>query len=111
MIGRTHGVHAEPMTLGLKLAMWYAETERNIERMRRAREVIRVGKISGAVGTFAHLDPAIEGDVCRRLGLEPAPISSQVIQRDRHAELLTAMAITAASLEKVGARDSRPAED
>ena len=100
MIGRTHGVHAEPMTLGLKLAMWYAETERNIERMRRAREVIRVGKISGAVGTFAHLDPAIEGDVCRRLGLEPAPISSQVIQRDRHAELLTAMAITAASLEK-----------
>jgi adenylosuccinate lyase len=100
MIGRTHGVHAEPMTLGLKLAMWYAETERNIERMRRAREVIRVGKISGAVGTFAHLDPAIEGDVCRRLGLDPAPISSQVIQRDRHAELLTAMAITAASLEK-----------
>ena len=100
MIGRTHGVHAEPMTLGLKLAMWFAETERNIERMRRAREVIRVGKISGAVGTFAHLDPAIEQDVCRRLGLEPAPISSQVIQRDRHAELLTAMAITAASLEK-----------
>ena len=100
MIGRTHGVHAEPMTLGLKLAMWYAETERNIERMRRAREVIRVGKISGAVGTFAHLDPAIERDVCQRLGLEPAPISSQVIQRDRHAELLTAMAITAASLEK-----------
>jgi adenylosuccinate lyase len=100
MIGRTHGVHAEPMTLGLKLAMWYAETGRNIERMRRAREVIRVGKISGAVGTFAHLDPAIEEDVCRRLGLDPAPISSQVIQRDRHAELLTAMAITAASLEK-----------
>ena len=100
MIGRTHGVHAEPMTLGLKLAMWYAETERNIERMRRAREVIRVGKISGAVGTFAHLDPVIEQGVCRRLGLEPAPISSQVIQRDRHAELLTAMAITAASLEK-----------
>ena len=100
MIGRTHGVHAEPMTLGLKLAIWYAETERNIERMRRAREVIRVGKISGAVGTFAHLDPAIERDVCQRLGLEPAPISSQVIQRDRHAELLTAMAITAASLEK-----------
>ena len=100
MIGRTHGVHAEPMTLGLKLAMWYAETERNIARMRRAREAIRVGKISGAVGTFAHLDPSIEADVCRRLGLEPAPISSQVIQRDRHAELLTAMAITAACLEK-----------
>jgi adenylosuccinate lyase len=100
MIGRTHGVHAEPMTLGLKLAMWYAETERNIERMGRARDAIRVGKISGAVGTFAHLDPAIERDVCQRLGLEPAPISSQVIQRDRHAELLTAMAITAACLEK-----------
>jgi adenylosuccinate lyase len=100
MIGRTHGVHAEPMTLGLKLAMWYAETERNIERMRRAREAIRVGKISGAVGTFAHLDPSIEREVCGRLGLEPAPISSQVIQRDRHAELLTAMAITAACLEK-----------
>jgi adenylosuccinate lyase len=93
-------VHAEPMTFGLKLAMWYAETERNIERMRRAREVIRVGKISGAVGTFAHLDPAIERDICQRLGLEPAPISSQVIQRDRHAELLSTMAITAACLEK-----------
>jgi adenylosuccinate lyase len=68
MIGRTHGVHAEPMTFGLKLAMWYAETERNLERMRRARETIRVGKISGAVGTFAHLDPSIEQDVCERLG-------------------------------------------
>jgi adenylosuccinate lyase len=100
MIGRTHGVHAEPMTFGLKLAMWYAETERNIDRIRRAREAIRVGKISGAVGTFAHLDPSIEREVCRRLGLEPAPISSQVIQRDRHAELLSAMAITAACLEK-----------
>jgi adenylosuccinate lyase len=100
MMGRTHGVHAEPMTFGLKLALWYAELTRDIERVRRAREVIRVGKISGAVGTFAHLDPTIEAAVCRRLGLEPAPISSQVIQRDRHAELLTALAITAASLEK-----------
>ncbi len=100
MIGRTHGVHAEPMTLGLKLALWYAETRRNITRVERAREAVRVGKISGAVGTFAHLDPAIEAAVCRRLGLEPAPISSQVIQRDRHAELLSALAITAASLEK-----------
>jgi adenylosuccinate lyase len=100
MIGRTHGVHAEPMTFGLKMAMWYAETMRNITRVERARETIRVGKISGAVGTFAHLDPAIEADVCRRLGLEPAPISSQVIQRDRHAELLSTLAITAASLEK-----------
>jgi adenylosuccinate lyase len=100
MIGRTHGVHAEPMTFGLKLALWYAELGRGIERLRRAREVIRVGKISGAVGTFAHLDPAIEASVCQRLGLEPAPISSQVIQRDRHAELLSTLAIIAASLEK-----------
>jgi adenylosuccinate lyase len=100
MIGRTHGVHAEPMTFGLKLALWYAELTRNVERVRCAREIVRVGKISGAVGTFAHLDPAIEAAVCERLGLEPAPISSQVIQRDRHAELLSALAITAASLEK-----------
>ena len=100
MIGRTHGVHAEPMTFGLKLALWYAEWLRNIERVRRARETVRVGKISGAVGTFAHLDPAIESAVCRSLGLVPAPISSQVIQRDRHAELMTTLAITAASLEK-----------
>lgn len=100
MIGRTHGVHAEPMTFGLKLALWYSETARNIARVKRAREVVSVGKISGAVGTFAHLDPAIEADVCRRLDLKPADISSQVIQRDRHAELLTVLAITAASLEK-----------
>jgi adenylosuccinate lyase len=100
MIGRTHGVHAEPMTFGLKLALWYAEWLRNIERVRRARETVRVGKISGAVGTFAHLDPAIESAVCRSLGLTPAPISSQIIQRDRHAELMTTLAITAASLEK-----------
>jgi adenylosuccinate lyase len=100
MIGRTHGVHAEVMTFGLKLALWHAELGRDLERVRRARQIVRVGKISGAVGTFAHLDPAIEEAVCERLGLEPAPISSQVIQRDRHAELLTALAITAASLEK-----------
>jgi len=100
MIGRTHGVHAEPMTFGLKLALWFAELTRNLERVRRARETVRVGKMSGAVGTFAHLDPSIEADVCRRLGLEAAAISSQVIQRDRHAELLSALAITAASLEK-----------
>ena len=100
MIGRTHGVHAEPMTFGLKLALWYAELGRALDRMRRAREGVRVGKISGAVGTFAHLDPSIEAAVCARLHLEPAPISSQVIQRDRHAELLSALAITAASLEK-----------
>jgi adenylosuccinate lyase len=100
MIGRTHGVHAEPMTFGLKLALWYAELQRDLDRVLRAREVISVGKISGAVGTFAHLDPAIEASVCARLGLEPAPVSSQIIQRDRHAELMTALAITAASLEK-----------
>jgi adenylosuccinate lyase len=100
MIGRTHGVHAEPMTFGLKLALWYAEVQRDIVRVQRARETVRVGKISGAVGTFAHLDPSIEAAVCARLQLEPAPISSQVIQRDRHAELLSALAITAASLEK-----------
>ena len=100
MIGRTHGVHAEVMTFGLKLALWYAEWLRDIERVRRARETVRVGKISGAVGTFAHLDPAIESAVCLSLGLAPAPISSQIIQRDRHAELMTTLAITAASLEK-----------
>jgi len=100
MIGRTHGVHAEPMTFGLKLALWYAQVGRDIERLRHAREAIRVGKLSGAVGTYAHLPPDIEVDVCARLGLEPAPVASQVIQRDRHAELVSALAIAAASLEK-----------
>jgi adenylosuccinate lyase len=100
MIGRTHGVHAEPMTFGLKLALWHAELDRDRERLRRARSTVSVGKISGAVGTFAHLPPEIEADVCRRLGLEAAPAESQVIQRDRHAELMAALAITAASLEK-----------
>jgi adenylosuccinate lyase len=100
MIGRTHGVHAEPMTFGLKLALWHAEVSRDIERVRRARSVVSVGKLSGAVGTFAHLPPSIEADVCRHLGLEPAPVASQIIQRDRHAELLAAIAITGASLEK-----------
>ena len=100
MIGRTHGVHAEPMTFGLKLALWYSELTRDVERIRRAREVVSVGQLSGAVGTFGHLPPAIESDVCRALGLQPAAVSSQVIQRDRHAELLSALAITASSLEK-----------
>ncbi len=100
MIGRTHGVHAEPMTFGLKLALWYAEVGRDSDRVRRARQTISVGKLSGAVGTFAHLPPSIEAEVCRTLGLEPAPVASQVIQRDRHAEVLAALAITAASLEK-----------
>jgi adenylosuccinate lyase len=100
MIGRTHGVHAEPMTFGLKLALWYAELVRDRARVLRARQTIAVGKISGAVGTFAHLDPPIEAEICKRLGLTPALISSQVIQRDRHAELMTTLAIVAASLEK-----------
>jgi adenylosuccinate lyase len=100
MIGRTHGVHAEPMTFGLKLALWHAELARDVVRVRRARDTISVAKLSGAVGTFAHLPPSVEADVCRSLRLEPAPVASQVIQRDRHAELLAALAITASSLEK-----------
>jgi len=100
MIGRTHGVHAEPMTFGLKLALWYAELARNVTRVRRARDTVSVGKLSGAVGTFAHLPPSVEADVCASLGLEPAAVASQVIQRDRHAELLSALAIAASSLEK-----------
>src|SRR5215471_9391943 len=90
MIGRTHGVHAEPMTFGLKLALWHAEIGRDIERVHRARATVSVGKLSGAVGTFAHLPPAVEADVCQMLGLQPAPVASQVIQRDRHAELMAA---------------------
>src|SRR5918993_197351 len=93
MIGRTHGVHAEPMTLGVKLALWHAELQRDVDRIVRARDTV-------SVGMFAHLDPGIEARVCERLGLEPAPVSSQVIQRDRHAELMSALAVTAASLEK-----------
>lgn len=100
IIGRTHGVHAEPMTFGLKLAIWYAEIGRDISRVQRARATVSVGKMSGAVGTYAHLDPGIERAVCAKLGLEAAPVSSQVIQRDRHAELMSALAITGASLEK-----------
>jgi adenylosuccinate lyase len=100
MIGRTHGVHAEPMTFGLKLALWHAELARDVARVERARAVISIGKLSGAVGTFAHLPPSIEADVCRALGLLPAPVASQVIQRDRHAELLSALAITGSTLEK-----------
>jgi adenylosuccinate lyase len=100
MIGRTHGVHAEPMTFGVKLALWHAEVCRGRNRVERARETIAVGKLSGAVGMFAHLPPDIEAAVCRRLGLAAAPVSSQVIQRDRHAEVMTALAILAASLEK-----------
>ncbi len=101
MIGRTHGIHAEPTTFGLVLALFYAENERNLIRLKRAKENISVGKISGAVGTFAHLDPEVEEQVCQRLGLKAAPISTQVIQRDRYAEMLSALAITTATLEKI----------
>ena len=101
MVGRTHGVHAEPMTFGLKLALWYAEVERGRERVARARETVAVGKLSGAVGTFAHLPPSVEEKVCRSLGLKPAPISSQVLGRDRHAEMLGALAILASTLDRM----------
>lgn len=100
MVGRTHGIHAEPVTFGLKLALWYAETKRNIERLKAAKETIAVGQISGAVGTYAHLDPSVERYVCEKLGLKPAPISTQVLQRDRHAEFMSAIAICGSSLEK-----------
>jgi len=100
-IGRTHGIHAEPITFGLKLAIWYSENQRNLERFRAAARQLAVGKISGAVGTCAHLGPEIEQKICARLGLEAAPITSQVLQRDRHAQYLAALAITAASLETV----------
>ncbi|MCU0454353.1 MAG: adenylosuccinate lyase [Bacteroidetes bacterium] len=100
MIGRTHGIHAEPVTFGLKLALWYAETERNMTRLEQAVKTISVGQISGAVGTFQHLDPAVERHVCEKLGLQPAPVSTQVLQRDRHAEFMTTLAIVASSLEK-----------
>src|SRR5262245_12397375 len=99
-VGRSHGTHAEPMTFGLKAALWYAEAGRNLERLRRARETVRVGKISGAVGTFAHIDPDVEEEACHLLGLEPALVSSQIVQRDRHAELCATLVIAAASLEK-----------
>jgi len=100
MIGRTHGIHAEPTTFGLKMALWYDEMGRALARMKTARQAAAVGKISGAVGTFAHLSPAIEESVCRSLGLTAAPISTQVVQRDHHAEFLFALAMIAASLEK-----------
>ena len=101
MVGRTHGVHAEPITFGLKLANWYSENGRNIARMERAAEEMAVGKISGAVGTFAHVGPEVEEAICAKLGLKPAAISSQVIQRDRHAYYLSTLAVIAASLEKI----------
>ena len=100
-IGRTHGVHAEPTSFGLTWALWFAEMKRNRKRLKRARKAVSVGKISGAVGAFAHLDPNVEERVCEKLGLEPAKVSTQVIQRDRYAEYLSTLAIIASTLEKI----------
>jgi len=99
MIGRTHGIHAEPITFGFKMALWYEEMKRNLVRMQRARENISCGKISGAVGTFAHTSPFVEEYVCKKLGLKPDPVSTQIIQRDRHAEYFATLAIIASSLD------------
>jgi len=99
-IARTHGVHAEPMTFGLKIAVWYDETKRNLERMEQAREVMRIGKLSGAVGTYAHIDPYVEEYVCEQLNLKPANIATQIIQRDIHCQFVTTLAIIGSSLNK-----------
>jgi adenylosuccinate lyase len=101
MVGRTHGVHAEPLTFGFKIANWYSETQRNIARFKLAAEDMRVGKFSGAVGIFAHLTPEIEEQICSRLGLKAAAVSSQVIQRDRHAQYLATLAVIASTLDKI----------
>jgi adenylosuccinate lyase len=100
MIGRTHGVHAEPISFGLKLAIWVEEMRRNLHRLNEAKKIMSVGKISGAVGTYATVTPGVEQKACRKLGLEPAPVSNQVLQRDRHAQFVTTLAIVAGSLEK-----------
>jgi len=100
-MGRSHGIHAEPMTFGLKFALWHEDMKRNLERMKRARDVISVGKLSGAVGTFSNIPPQIEELVLSRLGLKPEPVATQVVQRDRHAEYLTTLAIVAACIEKI----------
>ncbi|MCY9267186.1 adenylosuccinate lyase [Bacillus licheniformis] len=100
MMGRTHGVHAEPTTFGLKLVLWYEEMKRNLERFKQAKEGIEVGKISGAVGTYANIDPFVEQYVCEKLGLKAAPISTQTLQRDRHADYMAALALVATSIEK-----------
>lgn len=101
MIGRSHGIHAEPITFGLKMALWYAEMQRNVSRLQQARRSIAVGKISGAVGTFANVPPEVEEYVCQKAGLRPAAISTQILQRDRHAEFFTTLAIIGSSLEKM----------
>ena len=100
MIGRSHGIHAEPITFGLKMALWHQEMQRNRDRMIRAKETISYGKVSGAVGTFSFIHPAVEEYVCRKLGLKPAPVSSQIVQRDRHAEYFSTLAIIASSIDK-----------
>ncbi|MCJ7554101.1 MAG: adenylosuccinate lyase, partial [Ignavibacteriaceae bacterium] len=100
-VGRSHGIHAEPTTLGLKFALWFEENKRNIFRLKNAIDSISVGQISGAVGTFEHLSPKVEEYVCEKMGLKAAPVSTQVIQRDRHAEFLTTLAVIGASLEKI----------
>ncbi|MBN2178615.1 MAG: adenylosuccinate lyase [Deltaproteobacteria bacterium] len=100
MIGRSHGMHAEPVTFGLKMALWYKEMQRNLDRMRGAKETISYAKLSGAVGTFSSIDPSVEEYVCDRLGLKPAPVATQILQRDRHAEFFTTLAIIASSIEK-----------
>ena len=100
MMGRTHGVHAEPTTFGVKMALWYAEMKRNFERFKRVREEIEVGKMSGAVGTFANIPPEIEAHVCKELGLDCAPVSTQTLQRDRHAYYIATLSLISTSLEK-----------
>ena len=101
MIGRSHGIHAEPITFGLKVAVWYAEMKRNLRRLEAALETISYGKLSGAVGTFANVSPKVEASACKKLGLKPAEISTQILQRDRHAEYFTALAILAGTMEKI----------
>jgi adenylosuccinate lyase len=101
MIGRSHGIHAEPITFGLKLAVWYSEMKRNLQRLKEAQEVISYGKLSGAVGTFANVSPKVEASACRKLSLKPAEISTQILQRDRHAQFFTALAILAGTMEKI----------
>ena len=100
MIGRSHGIHAEPVTFGLKMALWYDEMKRNLRRMEEARDIAAYGKVSGAVGTFANIDPFVEEYVCKKAGLKPAPVSTQVLQRDRHAQYMSALAMVASSLDK-----------
>jgi adenylosuccinate lyase len=101
MMGRSHGVHAEPITFGLKFALWFEDMKRNLERIKRAKDIISVGKLSGAVGTFSNIPPVIEEKVCKKLALKPEPVATQVVQRDRYAEYLTTLALIAASVEKI----------